>query len=107
VLVPHAPAGVVAATTSAVVFDRRFRLPEVQQGTFSIEHGLGAGVLGRVGYVLNLDRQLPNSGDINIAPSTGVKEFQLQGGPEQSACATARPFAVPVYTARVDPSSAR
>ena len=74
------PTGVVAATTSAVVFNRNFRLPEVQQGTFSIEHGLGAGVQGYVGYVLNLDRQLPNSVDINIAPSTEVQTFQLQGG---------------------------
>ena len=98
------PAGVVAATTSAVVFDRRFRLPEVQQGTFSIEHGLGAGVLARVGYVLNLDRQLPNSVDINIAPSTGVKEFQLQGGTGAIGVRDSETFAVPVYTARVDPS---
>jgi len=98
------PTGVVAATTSAVVFDRRFRLPEVQQGTFSIEHGLGAGVLGRVGYVLNLDRQLPNSVDINIAPSTGVQEFQLQGGTGAIGVEDGETFAIPVYTARVAPS---
>jgi hypothetical protein len=98
------PTGVVAATTSAVVFDRRFRLPEVQQGTFSIEHGLGAGVLTRVGYVLNLDRQLPNSVDINIAPSTDVKEFQLQGGTGAIGVQDGETFTIPVYTARVDPS---
>jgi hypothetical protein len=98
------PTGVVAATTSAVVFDRRFRLPEVQQGTFSVEHGLGAGVLGRVGYVLNLDRQLPNSVDINIAPSTGVQEFQLQGGTGAIGVQDGETFAIPVYTARVTPS---
>jgi hypothetical protein len=98
------PTGVVAATTSAVVFDRRFRLPEVQQGTFSIEHGLGAGVLGRLGYVLNLDRQLPNSVDINIAPSTGVQEFQLQGGTGAIGVRDGETFAVPVYTARAAPS---
>jgi hypothetical protein len=98
------PTGVVAATTSAVVFDRRFRLPEVQQGTFSIEHGLGAGVLGRVGYVLNLDRQLPNSVDINIAPATGVQEFQLQGGTGAIGVQDGETFAIPVYTARVTPS---
>jgi hypothetical protein len=97
------PTGVVAATTSAVVFDRRFRLPEVQQGTFSIEHGLGAGVLARVGYVLNLDRQLPNSVDINIAPSTGVQEFQLQGGTGAIGVEDGETFAIPVYTARVTP----
>ena len=98
------PTGVVAATTSAVVFDRRFRLPEVQQGTFSIEHGVGAEVLGRVGYVLNLDRQLPNSVDINIAPSTGVQEFQLQGGTGAVGVRDGETFAVPVYSARVTPS---
>jgi hypothetical protein len=98
------PTGVVAATTSAVVVDRRFRLPEVQQGTLSIEHGLGAEVLGRVGYVLNLDRQLPNSVDINIAPSTGVQEFQLQGGTGAVGVRDGETFAVPVYSARVTPS---
>jgi len=98
------PTGVVAATTSAVVFDRRFRLPEVQQGTFSIEHGLGAGVLARVGYVVNLDRQLPNSVDINIAPSTEVQTFQLQGGTGAIGVQDGETFAVPVYTARVTPS---
>jgi hypothetical protein len=98
------PTGVVAATTSAVVFDRRFRLPEVQQGTLSIEHGIGAGVLGRVGYVLNLDRQLPNSVDINIAPSTGVQTFQLEGGTGAIGVRDGETFAIPVYTARVTPS---
>ena len=94
----------VAATTSAVVFDRRFRLPEVQQGTLSIEHGLGAGVLGSAGYVLNLDRQLPNSVDINIAPSTDVQEFQLQGGTGALGVQNGETFAVPVYSARITPS---
>jgi hypothetical protein len=98
------PTGVVAATTSAVVFDRRFRLPEVQQGTLSIEHGLGAGVLGSAGYVLNLDRQLPNSVDINIAPSTGVQEFQLQGGTGALGVQDGDTFAIPVYAERITPS---
>ncbi len=90
------PTGVVAAMTSAVVFDRHFRLPEVQQGTLSIEHEVGTGVLARVGYVLNLDRQLPNSVDINIAPSTGAKQFQLQGGTGATGVRDGETFAVPV-----------
>jgi hypothetical protein len=98
------PTGVVAATTSAVVFDRRFRLPMVQQGTLSIEHGLGAGVLGSAGYVLNLDRQLPNSVDINIAPSTGVQEFQLQGGTGALGVQDGEMLAIPVYSERITPS---
>ena len=98
------PSGVVAATTSAMVFDHRFRLPAVQQGTISLEHELGGGINGRAEYVMNLDRQLPNSVDINIAPSTGVRMFQLQGGTGAIGAHDGETFAVPFYTARVSPS---
>jgi hypothetical protein len=97
-----APAGVVAQTTSALVFDRRFRLPMVQQGTLTIEHDLGGGVLGSVGYVMNLDRQLPNSVDINIAPSTDSKLFQLQGGTGAVGVRDGATFVVPVYEERMN-----
>ncbi|MDP9039330.1 MAG: TonB-dependent receptor, partial [Acidobacteriota bacterium] len=99
-----APAGVVASTTSAVVFDRRYRLPMVQQGTFSVEQPVGRGVLARVAYVTNADRQLPNSVDINIAPATGVRVLQLSGGAGRAGLRDGETFAVPVYTARVSPS---
>ena len=91
----------MAATTSAMVFDRRFRLPMVQQGTLSLEHEVGWGVLGSARYVMNLDRQLPNSVDINIAPSTDAKEFQLQGGTGAVGVQDGETFAVPVYSERV------
>jgi hypothetical protein len=96
-----APTGVAAATTSAVVFDRRFRLPMVQQGTVSVEHGVGLGVLGSAGYVMNLDRQLPNSVDINIAPSTDEKLFQLVGGTGAVGVQNGETFVVPTYALRV------
>jgi hypothetical protein len=99
-----APSGVVAATTSAMVFDRRFRLPMVQQANVSLEHQLGWGVLGRAEFVTNLDRQLANSVDINIAPSTDVREFQLQGGTGATGARDGETFSVPVYTARVSSS---
>jgi hypothetical protein len=98
------PSGIVAATTSAVVFDRRFRLPEVQQGTLSMEREVGFGVTLRAGYVVNLDRQLPSSTDINIAPSTGEQMFQLQGGTGATGVKDGETFLVPVYTARVSTS---
>jgi hypothetical protein len=97
-----APPEAVAQTTSALVFDRRFRLPMVQQGTLSIEHDLGGGVLGSVGCVMNLDRQLPNSVDINIAPSTDRKLFQLQGGTGAVGVRNGETFVVPVYEERVN-----
>jgi ribosomal protein L21E len=46
---------------------------------------------------MNLDRQLPNSVDINIAPSSDVKEFQLQGGTGAVGAQDGETFAVPVY----------
>jgi len=98
------PSGVVAATTSAVVFDQHFRLPLVQQATLTIEHGLGLGMLGSAGYVLNLDRQLPNSVDINIAPSSDVQEFQLRGGTGAIGVQDGETFAVPVYSQRISAS---
>lgn len=101
------PPAAIAATTTATVFDRRFRLPMAQQGTFGIERELGAGTLLRAAYVLNLDRQLPNSVDINIAPSTGLVEYQLQGGPVNGSgpigVTNGETFVIPRYTARISP----
>jgi Carboxypeptidase regulatory-like domain/TonB dependent receptor len=98
------PSGAVAATTSATVFDRRFRLPVVQEATVKVEHGLGWGVMGSAGYVMNLDRQLPDSVDINIAPSVKEQVFQLQGGTGAIGVRDGETFAVPVYSARVSTS---
>jgi hypothetical protein len=99
-----APNGAVAATTSAMVFDRRFRLPMVQQGTVSLEHEIGGGVLAGARYVVNLDRQLQNSVDINIAASSDVKEFELQGGTGAVGARDGETFAVPAYAERVSTS---
>src|SRR6266851_2070137 len=74
------PPSAITTTTSAMVFDRRFRLPAVQQGSLTIEREVGAGVIASATYLMNIDRQLPNSVDINIAPATATKVFQLQGG---------------------------
>jgi hypothetical protein len=97
-----APAGVVAATTSAVVFDHRFRLPAVQQGTLSLERHVPWGIVATAGYTLNLDRQLPNSVDINIGPSTGLKEFQLEGGTGAVGVRDGETFVVPAYSERIN-----
>jgi len=92
-----------------MVFDRRFRLPVVQQASLSIEHGLGehglgAGAVVSATYLMNLDRQLPNSVDINIAPSTGPRLFQLSGGTGAPGVQDGETFVVPVYTSRVSSS---
>ena len=98
------PPSAVATTTSAMVFDRRFRLPAVQQGSFTVEREVGGGVVLSGTYLMNLDRQLPNSVDINIAPTTATKEFQLQGGTGTVGVQDGETFVVPFYTQRVDTS---
>jgi hypothetical protein len=96
-----APSGVVAATTSTVVFDRRFRLPMNQQGTLSLERPVGLGVVMRASYLLNVDRQLATSVDLNIAPAAERRTFELQGGDGLPGVRDGETFAVPVYSARV------
>ena len=72
-------AGGNCATSSAMVFDRRFRLPMVQQGTLSLERELGWGMLARAEYEMNLDRQLPNSVDVEYCSLDGRPHFSVAG----------------------------
>ena len=95
------PGGVVAKTASAMVFARGFRLPEVQQGSFSFERSVGRGMNLSATYEVNLDRQLASSTDINIAPSKTLREFQIQGGSGAVGVKNGEEFLVPFYTARV------
>ena len=95
------PTGVVAATTSAVVLDRRFRLPLVQQGSLTLERPIGRESSISASYVFNMDRQLPSSTDLNIAPSTQTAHFQLQGGTGTPGVTDGETFTLPLYTARV------
>jgi hypothetical protein len=96
------PPSAITTTTSAMVFDRKFRLPAVQQGSLTIEREVGAGVIASATYLVNIDRQLPNSVDINIAPATATKTFQLQGGTGAAGVRDGEIFAVPFYSQRVN-----
>jgi hypothetical protein len=95
------PIGVpaVANTTSTVFFDRRFRLPMVQEGSFTLEHELPRSTIVTASYLMSLSKQLPNFVDVNIEPSTALAEFQSQGGPFDGQI-----FFVPKYAARLDPN---
>ena len=97
------PSGVVS-TTSITVFDRRFRTPAIQQGSLSVERDLGHLATVSASYLVNLSRQLPNSVDINIAPSTGTRLFQLHGGTGAMGVQDGEIFILPLYTARLSPS---
>ncbi|HEY4011649.1 MAG TPA: TonB-dependent receptor [Acidobacteriaceae bacterium] len=93
------PPSAVAQTTSALVFSNRFRLPAVQRASLSIEHSSHALDL-RAGYAMSIAAQLPQSVDLNIAPSTTTKTFVLQGGDGMPGLSSGETFTVPLYTLR-------
>ena len=99
-----APVGVVGATSSAVVFDRRFRLPVVQQASLYLEKDVRHGTTVEVGFLMNADRQLPGSTDLNIAPSTTTGAFKLQGRTGTTGVKDGETFVVPVYRTRITPT---
>lgn len=94
------PPAAVTTTTSALIFDKRFQLPTVQQGSFSVEHEMGGGVTAGVSYRFNSDRQLPNAVDVNIAPSPARELFQLSGGTGKIGVKDGEQFLLPMYTSR-------
>ncbi len=94
------PSGVVSST-SAIVFDRRFRLPVSEEATLALEREIAPGTTIRARYLLNTTRQLPNSTDINIAPATASKSFQLVGGVQVPGVRHGDTFSLPLYTQRV------
>lgn len=96
-----APPGAVATTSSAAVFARNFRLPMVQQAEVSLERTFGRGAVLRVIYSMANAIQLSNSTDINIAPSSVVGTFQLQGGTGAAGVRDGERFVLPVYTGRI------
>ena len=74
----------------------------VQQGSITVEREIRAGIVASATYLMNLDRQLPNSVDINIAPATATKMFQLQGGTGATGVRDGETFVVPFYSQRVN-----
>jgi hypothetical protein len=99
------PVGVapITSTNSSVLFDAHFRLPMVQQGSFTLEQPLGSRGALELTYLVNVDRQLPDSTDLNIAPSTANIGVTLTGGPAGGPAGTRAldHFVVPLYTQRV------
>lgn len=95
------PPAAVTSTTSATVFSRRFRTPMVQQASLEVERSIGAGVVTSATYLMNIDRQLSGAVDLNIAPSTVARAFQVQGGDRVAGVQNGELFVIPVYTARI------
>ena len=99
---PYLPAGVapVAQTGAAVLFAKGFRLPVVQRASLALEREVGSRILLRGEYATAWAMQLPETTDVNIAPSTGTVSYVVQGGDGHSGIRTGQSFRVPLYTAR-------
>jgi hypothetical protein len=93
------PPNAVVQTSSTLVFSNRFRMPAVQRATFSLEHAAHSFDM-RAGYAMAITTQLPQSVDLNIAPSTNAASFILQGGDGMRGLYSGEAFSVPDYAAR-------
>lgn len=102
------PANTTSALQSAMLFSRRFQVPMVQRVQLSVEQQIARGVLS-ASYLGNATRQLPNSTDINIAPSTQSMRFRVVRGDGRGepGVRNGDTFQIPIYTARAVPQLGR
>ncbi len=97
------PFGPLAAAGAATVFTAGFQMPAVQTGELSVSQQLGSNTTISGSYIVALARQLTNSTDLNIAPSTSRVAFTIvRNGGEQGARG-GETFNVPLYTERRTP----
>lgn len=93
-------------TSAAMLLSRRFQLPTVQDAEITLERQLPRGVVVSFSYAAALSRELPNSVDANIAPSTGAATFSIvrTDGATTPGVRNGSVFTVPLYTSRVSPN---
>ncbi len=95
------PFGPLAAAGAATVFAKGFQMPFVQTGEVSLSREVGRGSEVDASYSFGLNRELQNTTDLNIAPSTSRVAFQIvrTAGGEPGA-RNGEIFNIPLYTAR-------
>jgi len=96
-----APPAAVQQTTQAMVFAKNFRVPQVQRATFELERTAGRHLWLRAFYSMALAQQLPQSVDVNIAPSPANIRFMIQGGNGYAGIVNGQTFRLPLYTGRL------
>jgi hypothetical protein len=95
------PPAAVQQTTQAMVFAKNFRVPQVQRATFEIERTIGRHAWVRAFYSMAQAQQLPQSVDVNIAPSPAATRFMIQGGDGHAGIVSGQAFRLPLYTSRL------
>jgi hypothetical protein len=95
------PPAAVQQTTQAMVFAKNFRVPEVQRAMFEVERAIGRKMWVRAFYSMAQAEQLPQSVDVNIAPSPTTIQFMIQGGNGHAGIVNGQMFRLPLYTGRL------
>ncbi len=99
------PTGSLTTTSNATVLSRHFQLPMLQDAELTVEHGFRHGTTLTATYALTLERELPNTVDLNIAPSNARAAFQIvrTDGRGEAGTQNGYIFNVPLYTTRISP----
>ena len=99
------PTGALTTTSNATVLSRHFQLPMLQGAELTLEHSFSHGITLSSTYALTLERELPNTVDLNIAPSNARAAFQIVRTDHRGEPGTENGyiFNVPLYTARISP----
>ncbi|WP_263414441.1 carboxypeptidase-like regulatory domain-containing protein [Terriglobus aquaticus] len=97
--------GLPAKTSAATVLSRRFQLPTVEDGEVTVERQISHGIVVSVSYAAALSHELPNSTDVNLAPSLSAGKFAIQrtDAVTTPGLQNGATFVVPVYTSRISP----
>lgn len=95
------PPAAVQQTTQAIVFAKNFRVPQVQRAMFEVERAMGRRASVRAFYSMALAQQLPQTADVNIAPSPATIQFMIQGGDGNKGIANGQMFRMPLYNGRL------
>ncbi len=99
------PSGALTTTSNASVLSRRFQLPMLQDAELTLEHGFPHGITLTSTYALTLERELPNTVDLNIAPSNNRAVFQIVRTENKGEPGTQNGyiFNIPLYLSRISP----
>lgn len=94
------PFGPVAAAGAAWMFARGFQMPAVQTAEVSVSQQVAPRTSASATYVLGLSRELTNTVDLNVAPSTKRVPFRIVRNGGEAGARGGDVFNVPLYTAR-------
>lgn len=95
-----APFGPLASAGAAWAFSRSFQMPAAQTAELSVSQQVATRTHISGSYILALSRELTDTVDLNIAPSTSNIAFRIVRNGGEAGARGGDVFHVPLYTAR-------